>query len=216
MLELQPDHISAYSLIVEERTRLWKLVEIGRVVVPGEDIVGRAVRAGADAAGRGGLPAVRDLELDAHRAVPPQPGLLARRGLPGLRPRRGGLLGQPPLHTIRRPAEYVRRLGVGETPIRDAEWIDRATAMGEFLMLGLRLNEGVALDEFARRFGQPFEAVFGPTAAQLREWGLLEGNNGAGGCVLPSGASSGQRGLRAVFAGLIHFRFWIFDFGMAR
>jgi oxygen-independent coproporphyrinogen-3 oxidase len=68
----------------------------------------------------------------------------------------------------------VRRLGVGESPIRDAEWIDRATAMGEFLMLGLRLNEGVALDEFARRFGQPFVAVFGPTAAQLRGWGLLE------------------------------------------
>jgi oxygen-independent coproporphyrinogen-3 oxidase len=52
--------------------------------------------------------------------------------------------------------------------------------MGEFLMLGLRLNEGVALDEFARRFGQPFATVFGPTAAQLRAWGLLEEEQSGG------------------------------------
>jgi oxygen-independent coproporphyrinogen-3 oxidase len=55
----------------------------------------------------------------------------------------------------------------------DAEWIAPNVAMGEYMMLGLRLNEGVSLAGFAARFGQPFDAVFGQTARQLTEWGLL-------------------------------------------
>jgi oxygen-independent coproporphyrinogen-3 oxidase len=46
-------------------------------------------------------------------------------------------------------------------------------AIGEFLFLGLRLREGVALDEFAAVFGISFDAAR-PVAAPLLEDGLLE------------------------------------------
>ena len=174
LLELQPDHISAYSLIVEERTRLWKLVEIGRVVVPGEDIVGEQYELARTRLAQAGY---RQYEISNWtRTEPCRHNLVYwhAEDYLGFGPGAAGYWGNRRYTTIRRPAEYVRRLGAGETPIREAEWIDRATAMGEFLMLGLRLNEGVVLAEFARRFGQPFEAIFGPTAAQLAAWGLLE------------------------------------------
>ncbi len=46
--------------------------------------------------------------------------------------------------------------------------------MAETVILNLRLlQEGVQREAFARRFGQPLDAVFGPTIARLVARGLL-------------------------------------------
>lgn len=173
LLELAPDHLSAYSLIVEERTPLWKLVEIGRVIVPGEDEVGAQYERARDRLAAAGY---RQYEISNWtRTAPCRHNLVYWRAEDylGFGPGAAGYWGNRRYTTIRRPARYVAALAAGETPIANAEWITPDVAMGEYLMLGLRLNEGVALDDFAARFGQPFDAVFGPTARQLTEWGLL-------------------------------------------
>lgn len=53
--------------------------------------------------------------------------------------------------------------------------VDRWTEMQETMMTGLRLiQEGISEADFARRFGEPLEAVFGTQIAQLVQLGLLE------------------------------------------
>ena len=46
--------------------------------------------------------------------------------------------------------------------------------MAETVMLGLRLREGIDLDQFARRFGRRLESTHAAPLAELTSWGLIE------------------------------------------
>jgi len=50
--------------------------------------------------------------------------------------------------------------------------------MADTAILWLRLNEGLDLDEFSRRFGRTLEDVYGPVLAETASFGLLERENG--------------------------------------
>jgi oxygen-independent coproporphyrinogen-3 oxidase len=56
---------------------------------------------------------------------------------------------------------------------RDVEDIDRTLEMGETMMLGLRLAEGVTAERFAVRFGVALADVFGEELTKLSRLGLL-------------------------------------------
>ena len=51
--------------------------------------------------------------------------------------------------------------------------------MEEFMFLGLRMMQGVREQEFARRFGQSVEAVYGSVLPRLLKEGLLIRDNGS-------------------------------------
>ena len=71
--------------------------------------------------------------------------------------------------------EYIRRVESGGSPEAGSETIDRRTAMGEAMMLGLRLTEeGMPDARFATQFGETLEDVFGHQIARLTNRGLLE------------------------------------------
>jgi oxygen-independent coproporphyrinogen-3 oxidase len=76
--------------------------------------------------------------------------------------------------TLLGPAEYISRVNAGLSVIADRQAISRHDEMGEFMMLGLRLNEGVSSTEFARRFSTEIADRFGGEIARLEAVGLLE------------------------------------------
>ena len=55
----------------------------------------------------------------------------------------------------------------------DVHRLSEAERMEEFLFLGLRMTEGVALSEFRRQFGTGLREVYGPVLERLEEQGLL-------------------------------------------
>jgi oxygen-independent coproporphyrinogen III oxidase len=70
--------------------------------------------------------------------------------------------------------ECIRRIGAGQTAEREGEVIERRLAMGETMMLGLRLvQEGVADARFRARFGVGLDETFGAEIAGLVRRGLL-------------------------------------------
>lgn len=76
---------------------------------------------------------------------------------------------------VRPVPQYIERMAAGASPERDGETIDRRTAMGEVMMLGLRLlKEGVDDVRFRERFGVPLTDAFGPQIEDLVRRGLLE------------------------------------------
>ncbi|MBI4197423.1 MAG: radical SAM family heme chaperone HemW [Deltaproteobacteria bacterium] len=64
------------------------------------------------------------------------------------------------------------------------EWEDHTeeisieTAMGEFMMMGLRKRVGVSEDDFCRKFGRSMKEIYGPVLAKLHEKGSMGEENG--------------------------------------
>ncbi|MCL4394667.1 MAG: hypothetical protein M1482_07670, partial [Chloroflexi bacterium] len=69
------------------------------------------------------------------------------------------------------PVEYIQRVARGERAVAGREEINRELEMAETMILGLRLNEGIAFDAFAARYGEDARQGY---AAQLRELKRLE------------------------------------------
>ncbi|MCY9709040.1 radical SAM family heme chaperone HemW [Paenibacillus larvae] len=59
-------------------------------------------------------------------------------------------------------------------PILSQEIVPEQEAMEDFMMVGLRLLEGVSRDDFYNQFGTDLEGRFGQTIRQLEQKGLLE------------------------------------------
>jgi oxygen-independent coproporphyrinogen-3 oxidase len=76
----------------------------------------------------------------------------------------------------RHPRDYIaarRATDQQFAPRHSVEEIDRRLEMGETMMLGLRLAEGVRADRFEGRFRESLADVFGDELAELRDLGLL-------------------------------------------
>jgi oxygen-independent coproporphyrinogen-3 oxidase len=76
------------------------------------------------------------------------------------------------------PRRYVAALQCEDSAVTNVEEIDERTAMGETMMLGLRLLEdGVSPLAFARRHGVSLFDLFGPQLARFTTIGLLEADH---------------------------------------
>ena len=76
------------------------------------------------------------------------------------------------------PARYIAGLERGESVVANVEDIDERTAMGETMMLGLRLLEhGVSSRSFSQRHGISLSQQFEPQIARLTSLGLLEADD---------------------------------------
>lgn len=73
------------------------------------------------------------------------------------------------------PRRYIELLGGGRSPVSNVETIDPALAMGETMMLGLRLlDSGVSASAFAVRHGVSLRERFGGAIDRLTELGMLD------------------------------------------
>ncbi len=205
VLALAPEHISCYSLTVEAGTPLAHWVAEGSVPPPDDDLAAdlyeQAEAMLAEAgyehyeisnwARRQGphLPSLpppftsfgreRGLGKSGGQFSPyrSRHNLIYWRNEPylGFGPGAHSSLGRHRWWNIRSPAAYIRRLAAGEGVIEGEETIGDALAMGETMMLGLRLlQEGVGTEEFAARHGRRLEEVYATELRELQEWGLLE------------------------------------------
>jgi oxygen-independent coproporphyrinogen-3 oxidase len=72
------------------------------------------------------------------------------------------------------PVEYIARIERGESAVAGREKISRELEMAETMILGLRLNEGIAFDAFARRYGEDAREKYARQLREARELGLIE------------------------------------------
>ena len=83
--------------------------------------------------------------------------------------------------------EYIAAVGQIGTNVQDGQklhediqFIDIQDSMAEFMILGLRLIDGIGADEFKTRYGESLQAVYGDKLLKLVKAGLLvkevEGN----------------------------------------
>ena len=174
-LTLEPDHISAYLLTIDERVPLGRQVERGVLSLPDEDDV---VEMYEDARRLLATAGYEHYEISNWA----KPGRSSRHNLTYWRdePYLGIGAGAASSYGGRRykntpdPAAYIAAVQGGGSALVEDERPDGQTAAQDHVSLGLRLREGLSLPSFARRFGQDLLELGGSQLQELLQAGLLE------------------------------------------
>jgi putative oxygen-independent coproporphyrinogen III oxidase len=164
-LDLAAGHLSLYQLTIEEGTRFHTLYERGELVVPDEDVAGDLYEATQAMLEAAGLPAyeisnhARPGEESRHNLVYWRYGDYAGVG-PGAHGRHTGSDGGKfATRAHRAPEIWLERVARHGHGLHESEAVDAGARRAEFLMMGLRLAEGVPLDRFPAEAGASMEAA---------------------------------------------------------
>lgn len=148
---LEPDHVSAYALIVEDGTALARQVRRGELVMPGEDETADKYMLADElltAAGLGWYElsnwAVSEAGRCRHNL-----GYWNSDDWFGIGPGAHSFVAGERWWNVKHPAAYAQRLAAGDSPRHDGESIDADTAQVERIMLQTRLRSGLPTSELA-------------------------------------------------------------------
>jgi putative oxygen-independent coproporphyrinogen III oxidase len=149
-LSAQVGHISAYALIVEPGTRLAAAVRRGVIEAPDDDLMADMYDLADEAFAGAGLPWY---ELS-NWAVPGQEcrhNIAYWRGDDwwGVGPGAHSHVAGTRWWNVKHPAAYVERLGAGQSPAVGREVLDAGTRAVEEIMLGVRMADGLIVDDLS-------------------------------------------------------------------
>ena len=173
--ELGPEHLSLYSLTVEEETPLARYVASGRVVLPDEETDAAMFEAAID-----DLPALGyhqyEISNFARRSRRSDHNQVYWRNeeYRGFGPGAASYVGRARTLSHGDLAAWCEAVERGEAPTADEERRDEDGERRETMFLGLRLMDGVDGAAFTRRYGVTVEATFGAELSKLSAEGWLE------------------------------------------
>ena len=182
-LACAPDHVSAYSLIVEEGTALARRVARGELAMPDEDDLAdkylladeRFVKAGL------GWYEVSNWARDRAARCRHNLGYWTGADWWGVGPGAHSHVGGVRWWNVKHPAAYADRINAGDSPAHAREVLDEETRRVERVLLEMRLHDGLARvgagrhrPGRGRRPGPP-----GPARAVRRAAGAHHGRSAA-------------------------------------
>ena len=148
-LALEPDHISAYALIIEDGTKLARQIRRGEVPTPDDDLQADMYEVADARLAAGGF---EWYEVSNWARVPAQRSrhnLAYWRGSdwwgfgPGAHSHVAGMR----WWNVKHPAAYAQRLAASESPAAATERPDAESQTLERILLLSRIREGIAVDE---------------------------------------------------------------------
>ena len=177
--ELGVQHISAYSLILEEGTRLYNRVEKGECSLPDEDEVYAMHEKGMEELAALGYDRyeisnyARDGRKSLHNLNYWNVGEYLGLGLNSSSAlMENGWLVR--FKNCENMEEYIEKISQNSLPHIEHERISRDEEMFEWAMLGLRKIEGVDRRAFVQRFDEDFADVFSDAVKKLSQMEWLE------------------------------------------
>lgn len=176
---LNPEHLSAYNLTIEPDTVFHKQQAQGQLKMPPDDFQRELFEITIDTLTGAGY---EHYEISNYA----KPGKQCRHNLNywvngeylGLGAGASSTFHGERFKNVNLPARYIAQINETQTAVASRETPDRGQRMGEAVMLGLRLRDGLNLNTFAKQFGIAFQETFGGPVARLAGMGLLEINGG--------------------------------------
>ena len=173
--ELEPEHISAYSLIIEEGTPF----AARQLNLPDEDTEYNMYEATARILKEYGY---KQYEISNYAkrgmACRHNVGYWTRQDYLGFGLGASSLYGKERFSNTADRKKYLENSFSPEL-IREREPIlSREDEMAEFMFLGLRMTEGVARTDFEQIFGCCIEQIYGDVLKKYESMGLLQEKNG--------------------------------------
>jgi oxygen-independent coproporphyrinogen-3 oxidase len=168
------DHVSCYSLKLEEGTRLYEMNESGKVQLPDEDL-DRDMYAKAIEV------------LNSHGYIQYEISNFARKDMEckhnliywrneeyvGVGAGSHSKLEGKRFWNYKNLDRYIRLVDQDELPVEGHEILTRDEDMWESIFLALRLNEGLDLPEFENKYGVDFSSRYGKAVNKLTAQGLI-------------------------------------------
>lgn len=172
---LGPEHISCYSLKIEEGTVFGDRLESGLMEEPDDELDRKMY-----------WYAVNRLEKSGYRHYEisnfAKPGMECRHNLVywttgeylGIGAGAHSFMNGVRFNNVYGVEEYIDSIGKGKKPRENEQPIGRTESMSEYMILGLRLVDGIRAGDFKARFGEDPDAVYGEKLAALERKQLLE------------------------------------------
>ncbi|MFO7263143.1 MAG: coproporphyrinogen III oxidase [Bacillaceae bacterium G1] len=174
-LALDLPHYSVYSLILEENTPFYTWYQQGRLALPDEDEEVAMYELAIEEMEKAGY---QQYEISNFS----RPGWASRHNLTywyneeyyGIGAGAHGYVRDNRYENVRGIRDYIERVRRGERPIAAQHAVSRQEAMENFMILGLRLRQGVEWERFRRQFGLSIQEAFPGVLSRLTEQGLVE------------------------------------------
>ena len=175
VISLDPEHISAYNLVMEETTPFYEWWQAGKLHLPTEDTEADMFQYTLETLTAHGYTHYEICNFA-------KPNRSARHNLVywdnhpciGLGAGAAGYINGLRYSNIRGIAPYIKKLAEHKKPIADTERLVGNAEKAETLMLALRKQEGISLEAYKNRFGEDIEVAFGNTLKKWIDRQLLE------------------------------------------
>ncbi len=178
-LALRPEHLSLYSLIIEEGTPFYTWAHEGRITPGDEDVCADMYEYADERLQAEGYEnyEISNWALPGHAC---RHNLTYWQNLPYLGMGAGAhsCFGGRRFSNVLEPLEYIRLLRTRQRPEAESEIIGHTQEMSETAILALRTAMGLHLPTFEQRFGEPFTQFVGNRLELVEEAGLLERQSG--------------------------------------
>jgi oxygen-independent coproporphyrinogen-3 oxidase len=176
-IQLSPEHLSIYGLTVEEGTPFAQRYPYDSPESPDDDLSADMFEMADDLLTAAGYEhyEIANYARSGYRSRH-NSGYWLRDGYMGLGVGAHSFLKDGSgvrLCNVSSLKEYRDSLADGRLPRLDSQCLTRNEAMEEYMFLGLRLADGVALKEFEREFGCPCRSVYGTVIDELVSLELL-------------------------------------------
>ncbi len=180
VIELVPEHISFYSLILEEGTKLYNDYHSGKLILADEDEEREMYHKGIELLKKNGYQQyeisnfARDKKYSKHNIkyweIEPYLGL----GLASHSFYKGSRF-----NNIRELDNYIELLNKNILPIEEKYILDRDDEIFEYIIMKLRMLEGINLEYFKNRYKIELEKIYDKKKKKNIKNGLLELKNGS-------------------------------------
>ncbi len=169
----EPEHISAYSLIIEDGTEFKRRYDNGQLNLPDEDTERAIYYYTRDFLEKTGY---RRYEISNY-AKPGMEcvhncGYWRRRDYLGLGLNASSMVDNTRWKNIADLDKYLS--GCSENIREEQEQLSHKEQMEEFMFLGLRMTDGISKSKFFENFNQDYDFTYGAITQRLKEMGLLQ------------------------------------------
>ena len=179
VIELKPDHISAYSLIIEEGTPFYKLYNEDKLELPSEDEEREMYAIGKKLLIDNGYNQyeISNYARDGKECLHNEVYWKCEEYI-GVGASSSSYIDGKRIKNIDDLREYTKRINNGESVVEEEIINSKKDDIEEFMFMGLRMNCGIDEDEFKRRFNMGIDDVYKNVIEGNIKKGLLERKNG--------------------------------------
>ena len=178
VINLEPDHVSAYNLTLEKGTKFHDWWNAGKLVLPNNEIEADMYQLSIDRLTQAGYLhyeissfAKPDCDVKHHLTYWDNEPYI------GLGAGASGYIDGCRYTNVRGIPEYIEQVGQVKKPIVYRESLIGIQERAETIILGLRKHDGICFDRYQKLFGQPITREFEQTINHLAELELVDTSN---------------------------------------
>lgn len=179
MINLGLDHISAYSLIIEEGTSFFDLYNNDKLKLPDEDAEREMYRITLEELKKAGYHQYeisnfsKENKECRHNIV-----YWTLNDYIGIGSSSASYCGHKRIKNVNNVDKYIELMNNNDNAIEEIIKNSTNDDMEEFVFMGLRMIKGISLDEFYKRYNKNIEEVYGDVIKKYLNMNLLNISNG--------------------------------------